>query len=354
MSGFMNTVFINGKFLAQKTTGVQRYARSIVQELDRLPSAKDQYVLICPSDSDPTYRLQNIPVVILKGKASYVWEQARLARYVRKRNGYLLNLCNVCPIALRDRNFSTIHDVAYIDNKSAYNWKFRLVYRFLQKRNAKHSAILFTDSQFSKERLLALYPIKAEKIRVVYCGAPSLSSSSEEHSSLAPSSKPFYFSVGSASPNKNFAYLYEAAKANPDFDFLIAGGAGKAFASLSDTDKPTNLRFLGYLSDSDLHWYYRHCEALIFPSFYEGFGLPPLEAVAYGCSKLILSNIPVLKEIYEGYANFVDPSSFDAVSFQASSLRLDKEKRTQLLSRFSWSDSAQKINGAISDYLQNK
>ncbi len=100
--------------------------------------------------------------------------------------------------------------------------------------------------------------------------------------------------------------------------------------------------FTGYVDDGQLAYLYRHCEGFILPSLYEGFGIPPLEALACGCRTLLLSDIPVFREVYGNVANFCDP--YDSASVSLSDLKSAGEAETvALLRKFSWKNTADLI-----------
>ena len=115
---------------------------------------------------------------------------------------------------------------------------------------------------------------------------------------LCLSGKDFYFSLGSKSPHKNYKFIIECAKNNPDDIFVVSGNMNNSvFNNVKEEEEIKNVIYTGYLNDEQLVTLYKECKAFIFPSLYEGFGIPPLEALTVGCKKIILSNIPVFKEI---------------------------------------------------------
>lgn len=337
----MSKIFINGKFLCQRVTGVQRYAIEIVKRLDFLCKQDIDISILIP---DVNYlithiELNNIKIITINGKPNYFWEQITLPRYCKKHKcDKLLNLCNVAPIFFP--GMCTIHDVAYIDAKKGYNFKQVLIYKLINKLNAKRYKRIFTVSNTMKERIEKIY--KVSDIIVTYNGYEHLSNVAKIKPEIDIPSK-FYFSLGSINPNKNFQAIINLAKKNPLETFLIVGGNNNFFKK-EKIIIPNNVRFTGYLKDEEISYLYQNCNAFLFPSNYEGFGIPPLEALINGCNKVICNDIPVLRELYSDYVFFHDFNHKDLNLNKIEPKYIDNEK---LKSKFNWETSAIKIYNAL-------
>ncbi len=348
----MKKIFINGRFLTQRVTGVQRVAREYVKQMD---ARKDlwngnQFVLVVPEDYDSQFKLTNIPVKILRGKGNYAWEQMRLPKYVRKEKGnFLLNFCNLCPLSLNDKNIVMIHDLAFVYHPEFYNWKFNAAYRFLVKREARKCHCILTVSEFSKKQLMDTYHLPDQKIAVLYSGVPDFPETQAVNAKIKEiANNRFYFTVGSASPNKNLRFILRLAKNNPHDRFVVSGSRNRVFASLPEEGLPPNLQMTGYLSDQDLAYLYSRCAGFIFPSLYEGFGLPPLEAIKCGCRKLIVSDIPTMHEIFHDLpVNYISPASDTPVLMDSFSQKMDDAQAAALLKCFSYEKSVQQLLNLI-------
>lgn len=330
----METIYINGKYLSQKITGVQRYAREVVYQFETNPFFKDySFVIVCPKDAilpDGYSKVQYVKI----SKTGYFFEQLSLPKYLKKKKAkYLLNLCNLAPI--RFKGATVIHDLNIIDNKEFYSFTYRFIVKFINKRNIKKYKPIFTVSNFSKERIEEYYKLKKDRVIVTYSGVKKREDINEV-STFSFIDKKFFLTVGSFNKTKNLKYIIETAKNNPSRLFVITGGMGKVFTE-ENLEKPANVIFTGYVTDEELDYLYSKCEAFIFPSVYEGFGAPPLEAVASGCRRLILSDIPVFKEIYGDTASYCNP--FDVKSIQElldNSYVLSEEEAENLLQKYSW------------------
>ena len=299
----MKKIFINGKFLCQKTTGVQRYAIEIIKCLDDMVNDEISFAVITPSKEYIVNELplKKIEMIEVKGKPNYYWEQIKLANYCKKHKpDDLLNLCNIAPIMFPGS--CTIHDLGCIDAPNGFSWKQRFIYKFINKRNIKKYKHLFTVSNTMKQRLEDYY--KIDGVIVTYNGYEHMLNVTEKKPDIALPEH-FYFTLGSLNPNKNFKAILKIAKNEPNNMFVITGKKAKSFADEEYENLP-NVIFTGYLTDSEIKYMYSHCQAFLFPSLYEGFGIPPMEALASGCQKVICNDIPVLREVYDGMCAFVN------------------------------------------------
>ena len=325
-------IIINGKFLCQKITGVQRFAIEIVKELDKLFTSEYEVYIVCPDKSEVCNHIdfKNIKLLYTKGKANYLWEQWTLPRFVKKQKpDHFLNLCNVAPILYPGS--CVVHDLGCIDAAAGFSKKQNLVYRFINKRNIKRYKNIFTVSNVMKQRIEEYY--KVSNVNVIYNSADHIRSVTAKKPNLELKNH-FYFSLGSMNPNKNFKAIIRLANLNPDKFFYISGKKAKSFND-EELVIPSNVIFCGYLSDEEIVYMYRNCDAFLFPSVYEGFGIPPLEALESGCQLVICNDIPVLREVYSNYCVFVDFNTLE-------SLDINKNIKS-FESVYHWKDGAKKI-----------
>ena len=150
--------------------------------------------------------------------------------------------------------------------------------------------------------------------------------------------------LSSLSPQKNFIWIKEVAKRNPNKQFVIVGKA-EGFTKLGEKELAVpNLHFTGYLTDGQIKSLMTYCRAFIHPAIYEGFGIPPLEAMSCG-AELIISTATCLPEIYGKSVHYIDPYNYD--------VDLDKllqepiEPASKVLSKFSWEREAKKLLGIL-------
>jgi glycosyltransferase involved in cell wall biosynthesis len=312
-------VLINGDFLCRRITGVERYAYELTERLDKL-IAPDEIAIIIPANARTIPDYKNLEIIRHKKNAkSHIWWQMFVLQdFLAVHKKYTcLEFGNTClPLApgivfLHDiyceffpEDFNTLRDkVARLYNR----WQYRLI-----ARKAKQIA---TVSNFSKRQIAATFHVNPDTITVIYNGWNHFGPIQTDYSvfkEFPVLSKPFYFSLGSLSKRKNIKWIYKYASAHPDTLFAISGESLPT-TKLTALDIPSvrsNILFLGYLSDAKVKALMEKCKAFIHPSYYEGFGIPPLEALSCG-AEVIIANAASLPEIYGNTAHYIDPFSTD-------------------------------------------
>ncbi len=336
-------IIINGRFYSQKLTGVQRYAGELVAQLDLLYDGTDVEIALPPDAEMPD--LKHIGVVRLGKHTGVVWEQTDFLRYVRKQKAVSLNLCNSAP--LYGRKIVCIHDVKIKAYPEFFSRKFRMWYHILFRNITRKALALITVSDFSKEELVKYYRCDPQKINVIYNAWQHYEQIpvSEEHTASFGLQKGKYaFSLGSLEPNKNLPWILQTAKNNPDIVFAVGGGINSKVFAQDNIELPGNVRLLGYLSDIAAKSLMRDCGYFLFPSFYEGFGIPPMEAMVAGAPNIVVSDIPVMHEIFGGSVSYIDPKRYD---YRLADITAPSQKYDCVLERFSWKRSARKLLGLL-------
>jgi glycosyltransferase involved in cell wall biosynthesis len=356
-------IYINGKFLAQRTTGVQRFARGLVEALDRsmqgMPCEHDVELLMPPSaETIPDLQVIRQRVVGRSGRSLILWEQLDLPWYSRGRT--LLCLSGSAPLLISNC-VPTIHDVAIYLYPHAYSWTFFTWYRLLFALRAKCSPLVLTVSENSANGLASHLPGPA--YRVV--------SNSAEHIIVYPAdtsvlrllgltSGRFLLAVGSLNPTKNLSSLINAYMTSSLADqspLVIVGAINRDVFSIDslDIDHP-NVIWAGAITDSQLRALYENAAVFVFPSLYEGFGIPPLEAMICGCP-VIASNAASIPEVCEDAAHYFDPHNSNemiaAIKYvlQNDSYRLSLiEKGHRRAIAFSWENSAKSLRSALAEF----
>lgn len=331
----METIYINGKYLSQRVTGVQRYAREVVKQFEYDEYYKNyNFVVVCPEDADIPEGYTHIKYVKIN-KKGYFFEQLSLPKYLKKNKAkILLNMCNLAPIKFPGS--TVVHDLNIIDNKNFYSFAYRTIVKFINKRNVKKYKPIYTVSNFSKERIKDYYKLKNDSIITTYAGVSLRDKIADFSSKFSFIQDDFYLTVGSFNKTKNLKYIIEAAKNNPTKKFVITGGMGKVYAA-ENLEAGDNVIFTGYITDEELDFLYSKCQAFIFPSFYEGFGAPPLEAIACGCRRIILSDINVFREIYDDYVSYCNPYDVNTINdLLDKSKVISEEDAKELLKKYSW------------------
>jgi glycosyltransferase involved in cell wall biosynthesis len=281
-------VYVNGKFAAQRTTGVQRVARELLRALDeRVPTGR--WTLLCPPQADPPpLRRIALRVVGAARWPLHAWEQWTLPRAAR--DGLLVNLAGPAPAFARWQ-CALLHDAAVFDHPEAYTPAFRGWYRWLFRHLARRGDTLLTISEFSRGRLAAALQVPPSRFESLPLGADHLQRVPPDEAVLDAvglRGRRFVLVVGSANPTKNLGALVAAWASlhAADARLAIAGGANAGVFARGEAADPPGVVRLGPVDDAALVALYRHALALVFPSRYEGFGLPPLEAMGFGCPVL--------------------------------------------------------------------
>ena len=337
----MKKIIINGRFLTQRTTGVQRYAREILNELDKIVDSEKVELAVpenVPIESIPKYK--NINVKVIGKLQDILWEHISFPLYVLKKRGISLNLCNVAPLLAP--GIVCIHDMKIKAHPEYFNKKFVVWYNILFKNEICRAKTLITVSEFSKREICKYYNVKPEKIIVISNSWQHYNRVGYDENALKKyelNEKKYYFSMCSLEPNKNFRWIAAAAEKNPNYTFAIAGSINnKVFEQGLNYSCPSNLKLLGYVTDQEAKELLKNCFAFIFPSFYEGFGIPPLEAISAGTERIIVSDIPQMHEMFGNEVTYINP-------YELPGKLICKKKCNSktILNQFSWEESAKKM-----------
>lgn len=316
----MKKIVINGQFTARRLTGQERFALEITKQLDKLIKDIDlDYIieLVVPMSAKNIPCLDNIQIVKYGNVRSHLWEQVSLYAYVKKNKAILLNMCSIAPLGRPD--YIVIHDISYKVNPQYFNTfrsKISKLWHIMNYNAAWRKAkLIFTVSNYAKKEMVDVYGINPERIKVIGSSWEHFEDVGEDESIFAKyrelEKNNYFFSLGSLAPNKNIEWILEVAKKNPNINFVIAGKADAAsYGKDYSNEIMRNVFFTGYISDEQIKSMMKNCRAFIFPSFYEGFGLPPLEAMSVG-AVCIVSNTGCLPEIYGKSVHYIDPYSTD-------------------------------------------
>ena len=309
-------IAINGQFTARRVTGQERFAHEIITEIDKI-CKKGELELIVPKNAKNIPKLVNIPVIKYGKAKGSLWEQTFFAWYTIKNRVTSLNLCSIMP--LLKPGIICIHDLSYKVNPQYFKTPYAKVSQWWHKIQYhiawRFSPLIFTVSEYSKKQMVEIYHVKPEKIVVIGNGWEHFEKIEEDVTLLKRRhdlfERPYFFSLGSLAPNKNIQWILEVSKRNAEYNFLIAGNASlKAYGNDYKECDCKNVKFLGYLSDGEVKYLMRHCEAFLFPSFFEGFGIPPLEALSVG-SKIVVANTTCLPEIFGTAAYYINPNDYE-------------------------------------------
>lgn len=332
---------LNGRFLTRKMTGVDRYAYELIREIARSESA-DKFCLVVPQSVEVPSDFAGITAVVIGKHSGVMWEQVDFARFAKKRELVPVGLCNTAPIF--NPGFVCIHDMQVRVNPGFFNWKFVAWYRLLFASISRNAEAILTDTEFSKREIEKYYPTAKGNTCVVLAAWQHMErihvdeSAQLRHPALRKGS--YYFAMSSLAPNKNLKWLVETARLNPKETIAIAGGINDKVFGRHNIPEVDNVVYLGYVSDSEAKALMQNCKGFLFPTFYEGFGIPPMEALACG-APVAVSDASCMREVYGASVRYIDPFSpcsnldelfFDVVACPETTLK-----------KYSWSQSAKKL-----------
>lgn len=343
---------INGRFLTQPQTGVQRYAGEITREIDRWIADDETLArrlaveVLLPADCEATPAYEAIATRRSAHGRGHAWEQLVLPTMARAG---LISFANVGPFA-HGRQILCLHDANTFLEPASYSRAFRLAYRVGLPVLARRVRAVATVSRFSADMLQQFGVTGHCRARVIHNGHEHALRWDRRRSRFdAPDAfrRPFVFALGSRAKHKQIDLLLGLAPALDalGLDLVLSGGTSTIFAETA-TLEAANVRHVGFVSDDDLAALFAHATCFAFPSRTEGFGIPLLEAMVHG-APIVASHCASMPEVCGDaalYAPADDPAQWLA---QITRLAGDPALRAALSAkgkaryrRFSWRDGA--------------
>jgi glycosyltransferase involved in cell wall biosynthesis len=343
-------VVVNTKVLRAPLTGVQRYTLELLRRFG------DKVQAVAPKKD-------------LLGIQGQLWEQLVLPYYSRGK--LLFSPANTGPLLVA-RQVVTVHDVAFIDRPEGFNPKFRAFYRLLVPRLARRVRAVVTVSAFSRERLIEWARISPSRVHAIHLGvdqrfSPQQMESIEKARNALKVPSPYYIlSLGSIEPRKNLPRLLLAwervqQELPQEMWLVVAGGKGKStvFNDVEIQKLPPRVHLTGWVADEFLPALYSGALAFVYPSLYEGFGLPPLEAMACG-TPVLASNVTAMPEVVGDAGLLVDPYDVEAIAHGIRRLVEDTALREELrkkglerAKRFTWERTAELTWAVLEEAMES-
>lgn len=352
----MNKILINARFLTQNITGAQRYAIEISKELKKVRS---DIKFVSPKNIMHRELAEYLEVETYGRFTGHLWEQIELPIYLRnKGDPLLLNLANLPPLIYGNK-ICTILDLSFLRNPQWFSRKYYYYYRFMLPKIAKNSKKIITISEFSKNEIIGLLKIPKEDIINTYCSISDIFQTIPGYKSKNIYGN-YILAVSSLDPRKNFRNLMLAFNKLQlqNIKLLIVGSNNKVFANMELqklVNTNSNIIFTGYVPDIELVKLYTNAKLFVYPSLYEGFGIPPLEAMACGCP-VVVSNTTSMPEVCSNAVYYINPHDIDDISTGIKIILNDSKLQQELRQKgfdrvklFSWEESAKKIIKIIDD-----
>lgn len=347
-------IIFNGKYMMKDNCrGVQRYSREVLHALDTLVEPGQIKVLVPEISDSKLDHFENIELIKYGGKITHLfWQNFAFQWYLWMHHA--LGVCLSDGIPFWNIGICAIHDVRFLQdykNLNSVNKKIRALYtRFSMWNGAKHAKKIITVSEFSKSEITKAYKINPDRVVVCHNAWQHLKDVKTDESifDIHPEIErhKYYFLLGGKEDNKNMRWVMEIAKRYTERQFVLAGPPNLYFVDDNSVNlgKLPNCIHVGYVSDEQMRALMKYCRMFLFPSLYEGFGIPPLEAMSVG-AKVAMSNAACLPEIYKDYVSYFEPHDY-----QIDLDQLEAEKHPaseELLNQYSWEKTAHKILDVI-------
>ncbi|TWI60360.1 glycosyltransferase involved in cell wall biosynthesis [Bradyrhizobium huanghuaihaiense] len=346
---------INGRFLSQSLTGVQRYAAEIVKAMDRLLASGEaprqlvdaEWQILAPPNAQTLPGLRRIKIKQVGSLQGHAWDQIDLARAAAGTR--LISLANSGPVLHRD-HLVVIHDAQVFRRPDFFSWRYLALHRTLDHMLAR-AATIATVSAFSRNELAEVLSLDPASIPVIPNSAEHFATVAPDFSiidrlRLAPHQ--FFLFVGSMTKNKNVDTAVRAAErlGRADFPLVVVGGDNSKVFGDSATESRTGIVVAGRLTDEEIAALFARAAAFVFPSLYEGFGIPPLEAMYFACP-VIASSAAAVRETCDDAAVYFDPLDADGLSARMHERIVlgrispaEQERQQKRLATYSWAKSA--------------
>lgn len=348
-------------------TGIERYNINITREIIRNHS-DDQFILLFKNEVHPAFQQMteqpNVEYEVIPGCSKLLFIQWRLYRALQKMQAdYYFFFSFTSPVLFRkQRIINAIHDLTCWDCADSIPAKMKHYYRFTYRQSVRRSWKVITVSRFSQRRICEQYRLPPEKVPVIYDGLTDVFSEPSHDNPVIREKyhlpERYILSLSTLEPRKNlqlliraYARLMEETGDLPDL--VLAGREGwkleDAVGTLSGNIKD-KIRFTGFIDDEDLAQIYREAELFVFPSKYEGFGLPVIEALSQG-TLVVSSDAASLPEVLGDAGLLFHNDDMESLISQLKFvLALTEEQREicaakgyEQARQFSWAHEAQKL-----------
>jgi glycosyltransferase involved in cell wall biosynthesis len=353
---------VDAHAIGQHLTGNETYVRNLLNCFATLDQDADFITYLSREDA-----FADVPPRFLKRRVAvnpFVRLGFDLPRRLRHDKPHLLHVQYTAPLFCPTPVVASVHDVSFLEYPGYFTPFRALQLRCTVSRTVKSAARVITPSEFSKRSILSSYRLDEDKVVVLPNGVastfrpmPRAAAQRWLHASFGLRA-PFILTVGDLVPRKNHVGLIRAfeklVRAHPELphQLVIVGKENWRASTVRATAKQSSvadrIHFTGFVSDEGLLRFYGGCDLFVYPSLYEGFGLPILEAMA--CSRAVAcSNTSAMPEVADSAAILFDPTSEDEIALALRDLLLNPELRQRMerlgmqrAAMFSWESTAVK------------
>lgn len=367
---------IDIKCLRTNNSGIGRYTRSLLDALQQV-DIRNEYVLFSPSPVDYTITNPKWKTVVVPTKLpGILWQQLALPLALKDEHiDVIWGPEQTIPVIGLSKGYKatgkdhkeisssteiasvlTIHDFVYRRFPGTMRKSVLWITRTFGGKSIKKATAIVPVSDFTKNELFHFYPkVNKDKVEVVSCAVDSAQNLSDGQTLNNAARKDQLLFVGSLEPRKNLQTLVRALEIlksrGMDVPLVMTGPRGWKNQTIKDmlrtSSVAANIEHKGFVSDEELRNLYKESAAVIFPSVYEGFGLPALEALAYG-APVLTSKGTVMESVLGDCGLYFDPKSAEDMAnviegFWKERKVVPEASRVALLSKYSWQNSARKL-----------
>ena len=363
---------VDAHAIGRQLTGNEVYVRSLLNGFAAL-DRESEFITYLSMDDAESWVPSRFPVRRIAANP-FVRLGCDFALKLRRDCPELLHVQYTAPLACPVPVVVSVHDVSFLEHPGYFPLYRSQQLRLTVRRTIRKAARILTVSAFSRDAIARAYGLDPDRIAMVHNAAAPWFHPVRREAALAQvrerfgMATPFILSVGDLQPRKNHAGLIEAfarlVRTHPHLPHqLVLAGKETWFArrvheKAKHSGVGDRIRFLGFVSDDDLLQLYNACDVFSFPSFYEGFGLPVLEAMACGAA-VCCSNTSAIPEVADGAALLFDPYRTDEMAramldlIQLPELRSRMQRLgQQRASQFSWQKTAQETLGVYYEVVE--
>jgi glycosyltransferase involved in cell wall biosynthesis len=365
----MKSITIDARLI--NNSGIGTYIKNLVPDIIESFQNLHFNILVDSNLSDAycnaSFKNNYVTLIECKSSIYTLSEQFEIYKAIPKETNIFWSPHYVVPIFYPKAMLVTIHDACHLALPDSFSGISKRTYaKFMYRAATTKAAKIITDSNFSKQELIRYTSVDPDLVSVIHLGVETDfdTSSSENYNSI---SYPYIVFLGNVKPNKNLVKLLKAFSKLKDLiphRLLIVGKKDGFICKDQEVfDYAENLgdrvEFTGFVDDDKLKVILHNAAALVFPSIYEGFGLPPLEAMACGCP-VAVSSAASIPEICGDSAIYFDPYSTDDIADKIYKLVTDSElskslvsKGTERVKTFTWSQCTEKTSKVIENLLES-
>lgn len=331
---------IDGRQLAGATGGVQRYISEILAELDKI-APPGMFEVLLPSSCSDDILYENIRVIRYGRLNGLLWEQIELPWYLYRNKRLGIFLCTIVPF-MYPRGIAVVHDVMPVIFPEIVKSMSPLtgrVFLWNLKVAVQKTDYPATVSENSRRDMSKYFGRETSEITVIPDAWQHILEVASDDSWMErypqARSGEYYFCLSANRKQKNFRWIEMMARKYPERLFLIAGTVEEW--QKNEKIALDNVVQMGYISDGEIKSLMSNCRAFLFPSVYEGFGIPPMEALACG-AKIVVADASCMPDIYGKSAYYIDPYDYDVDLDDLLSGSV--APANECLDRFGWDKSA--------------